>query len=378
MTKTEFYAKDGTVEVIDQDVTIEVDLVQMGYLIDFYVTDEDNTPLDDALVTIGTEAISTSGGQAQFVRISGGYNWTVQKEGYYTKQGVVTVNGENKRVDVQLKLVTYDIIFTVRMNNQPVRNQPVVLGVGEGEQTVNTDASGNAVFNRVPGSYPWSVNKEGYEPRTGTAVLINQPLAITVDLVKQTGKLTVKVLDVETEQPIQNAVVTINGETRYSNNNGIAASWTLELGVWEWSASQQDYNPAKGNVNIKAGENEYTIKMSEKSAVPFNVTFNASIGAVQASGAKINIVGQTEELVTNELGLVSTQLFSGTYDYVATYPYCYDVVNSFTVYNSDTRVPINFTVKRVNVRIQVVNGSNIGISGAQVTFNGMTQYSDGQ
>ena len=208
--------------------------------------------------------------------------------------------------------------------------------------------------------------------------MINQPLAITVDLVKQTGKLTVKVLDVETEQPIQNAVVTINGETRYSNNNGIAASWTLELGVWEWSASQQDYNPAKGNVNIKAGENEYTIKMSEKSAVPFNVTFNASIGAVQASGAKINIVGQTEELVTNELGLVSTQLFSGTYDYVATYPYCYDVVNSFTVYNSDTRVPINFTVKRVNVRIQVVNGSNIGISGAQVTFNGMTQYSDGQ
>lgn len=113
------------------------------------------------MVTVGTESISTSGGQAQFVRISGGYNWTVQKEGYYTKQGVVTVNGENKRVDVQLKLVTYDIIFTVRMSGQPVKNQPVVLGVGEDEQTVNTDASGNAVFNRVPGSYPWNVTKRG-------------------------------------------------------------------------------------------------------------------------------------------------------------------------------------------------------------------------
>lgn len=96
-----------------------------------------------------------------------------------------------------MKLVTYDIIFTVRMSGQPVKNQPVVLGVGEDEQTVNTDASGNAVFNRVPGSYPWNVTKTGYEPRTGTAVLINQPLAITVDLVKQTGKLTVTVLDVK-------------------------------------------------------------------------------------------------------------------------------------------------------------------------------------
>ena len=378
VSKTEFNGQEGTVEVVDKDVTVEVDLVQIGYLIDFYVTDDNNTPLDDALVTVGTESISTSGGQAQFVRISGGYNWTVQKEGYYTKQGVVTVNGENKRVDVQLKLVTYDIIFTVRMSGQPVKNQPVVLGVGEDEQTVNTDASGNAVFNRVPGSYPWNVTKTGYEPRTGTAVLINQPLAITVDLVKQTGKLTVTVLDVETNNPISNAVVTINGETRYSNNNGIAASWTLELGVWEWSASHQDYNPAKGNVNITAGDNAYTIKMAEKASVPFNVTFQATIGSAQASGATIEIVGQSEKLTTNELGLVSTQLFSGTYDYVAKYPYCYDVVNSFTVYNSDTRVPINFTVKRVNVRIQVVNGSNIGISGAQVTFNGMTQYSDGQ
>lgn len=373
VSKTEFNGQEGTVEVVDKDVTVEVDLVQIGYLIDFYVTDDNNTPLDDALVTVGTESISTSGGQAQFVRISGGYNWTVQKEGYYTKQGVVTVNGENKRVDVQLKLVTYDIIFTVRINNQPVRNQPIVLGVGEGQQTANTDASGNAVFNRVPGSYPWSVTREGYETRTGTAVVINQPLAITVDLIKQTGRLTVKVIDIQTEAPIQNAVVTINGETRYSNNNGIAASWTLELGVWEWSASHQDYNPAKGNVNIKAGDNEYTIRMSEKAVVPYNVTFNASVGGVQASGAEIEIIGQGEPLITNELGLVTTQLVSGSYNYRASYRYCNDVVSSFSVYG-DTQVPVNFTVKMVTLTIFVKDRYGSVVKNAQVTFNGQTQY----
>lgn len=373
VSKTEFKGQEGTVEVVDKDVTVEVDLVQIGYLIDFYVTDDNDTPLDDALVTIGTEAISTSGGQAQFIRISGGYNWTVQKEGYYTKQGVVTVNGENKRVEVQLKLVTYDIIFTVRINNQPVKNQSIVLGVGEEQQTANTDASGNAVFNRVPGSYPWSVTREGYETRTGTAVVINQPLAITVDLIKQTGRLTVKVIDIQTEAPIQNAVVTINGETRYSNNNGIAASWTLELGVWEWSASHQDYNPAKGNVNIKAGDNEYTIRMSEKAAVPYNVTFNASVGGVQASGAEIEVIGQGEPLITNELGLVTTQLVSGSYNYRASYRYCNDVVSSFSVYG-DTQVPVNFTVKMVTLTIFVKDRYGSAVNNAQVTFNGQTQY----
>ena len=122
------------------------------------------------------------------------------------------------------------------------------------------------------------------------------------------------------------------------------ASKSFHVPFDEVTASQPDYNNAKGNVNIVAGNNEYTIKMAEKAAVPFNVTFAATIGSTQASGATIEIVGQSEKLTTNELGLVSTQLFSGTYDYVAKYRYCYDVVNSFSIYNSDVRVPINFTI----------------------------------
>lgn len=378
--KTEFYTQQGQITIVDKDITKEIDFIQRGYLVDFEVVDsETKLPLEGVDITVGTEVITTtSSGQAQFVRISGGYNWTARKDGYYLQQGVVTVNGADAKVKVELRLISYDIVFTVRIDNIPVKNQPVVLGAGESLQTINTDANGNAVFNKVPGNYPWNVTKTGYEPRNGTAVVIDKPIAITVDLIKQTGTLTVTVIDVETEEPIQNAVVTINGETRYSNVNGIAGSWKLELGVWEWSASQPDYNSAKGNVNIVAGNNEYTIKMSEKAAVPFNVTFAATIGSAQASGATIEIVGQSEKLTTNELGLVSTQLFSGTYDYVAKYHYCYDVVNSFSIYNSDVRVPINFTIKRVDVTIKVVDSSQRAVSGAQVSFRGMTQYSDSQ
>lgn len=372
VSKKEFKTQEGVVELVDKDVTTEIDLEQIGYLIDFYVVDEAGLPLDDALVTVGVEAISTSAGQAQFVRISGGYNWTVNKEGYYVKQGVVTVNGENKRVDVTLKLITYDIIFTVRMDNKPVGNQPVVLGAGEATQTINTDANGNAVFNKVPGNYPWSVTRESYEPRTGTAVVINQPIAITVDLVKQTGTLSVKVIDIETEEPLSNAVVTINGETRYSNNNGIAGNWTLVLGVWNWAASRDEYNNANGNLNIVAGENTYTIRMSEKDAVPYNVVFNATVAGTQAYGARIEIIGQGETLVTNELGLANTQLVAGTYDYNATLSLCNPVVSSFTVYG-ETRVPINFTYKRVNVTIEVLDSNSRYISGALVNFQGMSQ-----
>lgn len=378
--KTEFYTQQGQITIVDKDITKEIDFIQRGYLVDFEVVDsETKLPLEGVDITVGTEVITTtSSGQAQFVRISGGYNWTARKDGYYLQQGVVTVNSADAKVKVELRLISYNIVFTVRIDNVPVKNQPVVLGAGDSLQTVNTDANGNAIFNKVPGNYPWSVTKSGYEPRNGTAVVIDKPIAITVDLVKQTGTLIVTVVDVTTEAPIQNAIVTINGETKYSNANGIAGNWTLELGVWEWTASQPDYNNAKGNVNIVAGNNEYTIKMAEKAAVPFNVTFAATIGSTQASGATIEIVGQSEKLTTNELGLVSTQLFSGTYDYVAKYRYCYDVVNSFSIYNSDVRVPINFTIKRVDVTIKVVNSSQRAVSGAQVSFRGMTQYSDSQ
>ena len=378
VTKTEFYTQEGQITIVDQDITKEIDFVQKGYLVDFYVVDSNDLPLEGVDITVGTEVITTtSSGQAQFVRISGGYNWTARKDGYYLQQGVVTVNGADAKVNVKMRLISYDIVFTVRMDNVPVNNQPVVLGAGSSLQTINTDANGNAVFNKVPGNYPWSVTREGYETRTGTAVVVNAPIAITVDLVKQTGTLSCKVIDIETEEPLNNAAVTINGETRYSNINGIAGNWTLVLGVWPWVASKDEYNNANGNVNIVAGANEYTIRLTEKAATPYNVRFVATVSGVAAYAATITIDGQGDSLVTNEFGIATTQLVAGTYNYIAENHFCEPIVSSFTVYG-ETNVPINFVYKRVTVTIRVLAvGSNVPISGASVTFRGQSMISDG-
>ena len=369
VTKTEFYTQQGQITINGQSVIKEIDLVQIGYTIDFTVVDVNNQPIDDALITIGTESINTDAeGKAQFVRISGSYNWTVNKDGYYLQQGVVIVNSLNKTVNVVLKLITYNIVFTVRIDGQPVVNQPVVIGTGSDEETLNTDGRGNVTFTKVPGAYPWSVTRAGYDIQTGTAVVTNQALAIVVDLAKTKGTLTVTVVDNATSEAINNVAVTINGETKYSNINGIAGNWSLILGTWPWTASHTDYKPNSGNVNIIQGQNNYTIRLTEKNAVLYNITFIAKEGQNVLEGASIVIDGEIT-LATDSDGRAVAQLATGTYHYKATYgKYFQDLETDFTVYNNAT-INLNFVRKTTTVKFFIYEGQSQPIQGASVRFN---------
>lgn len=378
VTKTEFYTQQGQITINGQPVIKEIDLIQIGYTIDFTVVDINDQPLADALITIGTESINTDEqGKAQFVRISGSYNWTVNKDGYYLQQGVVIVNSFNKTVNVVLKLITYNIVFTVRIDGQPVVNQPVVVGSGSNEETLNTDGRGNVTFTKIPGAYPWSVTRTGYDIQTGTAVLTNQSIAIVVDLAKTRGTLTVTVVDNATSAAINNAAVTINGETKYSNINGIAGNWSLILGTWPWTASHTDYKPNSGNLNIVQGQNNYTIRLTEKDAVLYNVTFIAKEGQSTLEGASITIDGETT-VATDANGRVVVQLAAGTYHYIAKYgTYFTDLESDFTVYNNMT-VNLTFIRKTTTVTIfcyENYGGTQRAIQGASVNFNNTSSVS---
>lgn len=379
VSKTEFYAQEGSIEVVDQDIVKEINLVQIGYTIDFTVVDQDNQPLDGAQVIIGTEIITTQAeGTAQFVRISGSYNWTVNKEGYYIQQGVVIVNGANQTVKVTMKLITYNIVFTVRIDNQPIAGQSIVLGTGENEEILTTDGKGNATFNKVPGNYPWTISRKDYQIQTGTAVVTNQSIAIVVDLQKARGKLAVTVKDKESQALIDNAAVTINGQTKYTNVNGIAEMWDLVIGIWQWTCSKQDYFSTSGNVNIEErDDNRYTIYISQQPEPEFEVTFVAKEGYNFLSGATITL-DSGQVLTTNIDGEAKVTLKQGSYNYRATYgTYYYDLAESFSVY-SKTTVPLNFVRKTTTVTINVYDLNNqLPVSGASVSFNNSSNVTDG-
>lgn len=381
VSKTEFYSQSGAITVVDKDITKEIDLVQIGYTVDFSIVDESNNPVLGAKVSIGTETITTpASGQAQFVRVSGSYNWTVSANGYYLEQGVVLVNGASKTVKVTLRLITYNVVFTVRINNQPVTNQPVILGTGASEETLNTDSKGNATFNKVPGTYPWTVSRSGYQIKTGTAVVSNQAIAIVIDLDKSKGMVRAVVENGSGLGMIENAMVTINGQSKYSAADGIAGPWELTIGIWSWSCSKAGYYSQTGNVEVlEKDTNAFLVSLVEIPPEPepeYDVNFIARESGVLLSGVKIS-VSNGMNLITNANGLATMRTTAGSFTYTANYgTYYYPVTDSFSVYG-DTTVPISFTRKTTTVTIAVKDYSTYrAISGAYVSFNGSSATTD--
>lgn len=368
VTKTEYASQTGTVSVVDKDVTVEVSLTQIGYSVKFTVKDEKGNLLSSARVSIGAENIDTSDqGIAVFVKTSGSYQWSVSKEGYYTKQGVVIVSGAGEEVEVTLEQVTYDIVFTVKTDGTPVNNQPVVLA----GTTLNTDSTGIVTFNKPAGRYPWTVSRSTYDTQTGTAVVVDRSISITVDLVKTKGRISILALDSQTEAYLDGVLVTISGQSKSTNSNGWAGEWSLIYGTYPVSASRTGYNPYSGNITVNSDSAQKKIYLTKEAEKQYTVTFSVKEGNTPLRGAQINVYNSQidETVTTNSNGTATMSLIRGNYNYICSNgSYFQTSTGDFSVYGEMT-VPINMTRKTTTVVIRVRDSVTYNnIDGASVTF----------
>jgi len=161
----------------------------------FIVTDEDEMPLQGAVVTIGDEERTTdTAGTAVFTVTNGWHDYTVTKEGYGPDQyGTVTVVDEDVEVPVML-MNLYQITFIVtNEDHEPLEGASVVLN-SEPWAIKQTDSSGEAIFQTYPGNYTYQVFKMGYGHAFGMVEVINEDITKTVVLLSEHSGIAIWVM----------------------------------------------------------------------------------------------------------------------------------------------------------------------------------------
>ncbi len=110
VSKSGFAPFEGTFDLVDEDLTIEVTLYPDDYFdVTFVVTDDADpaNPVEEALIEIaetGQTYTTDQNGIAVILMDDGNYTYTVTKEGYFDAEGSFVVDGADKTVEVVLEI----------------------------------------------------------------------------------------------------------------------------------------------------------------------------------------------------------------------------------------------------------------------------------
>ncbi len=144
----------------------------------FVVEDEQGYAIEGASITL--DGYEASPGEYLFNVEAGTYSYEVEKQGYVSVDGELTVTDQDITVEVTLEEApapTYDIEFVVLNDEQETIEGAVVTLDGE------TAEAGQYVFNGFEaGTYDYTVEKTGYFPVSGEVSITDQDEIIEVVL----------------------------------------------------------------------------------------------------------------------------------------------------------------------------------------------------
>ena len=279
-SKAGYYNETGSVDVVDENVTVDVNLILTGitYDITFVLTDElTGAPVADALVEMeGVQQLSNESGVTVFSGyVTGTYDYSVTNSEYYTSSGSVEVMDDNAVENVALApKIYYDITFVVTddLTGDPVENALVGL---EGEQQY-TNESGETVFTGyLPGTYAYSVTKGEYYEQTGSVEVTDDNVTENVALAPMIYyDITFVVSDELTGTPLGNVLVELDGIQQYTNASGEIVFSEYLPGTYAYTIEMDDYIPAAGNAEV-VNENitvEAGLFVSQSTALEFDGT----------------------------------------------------------------------------------------------------------
>ncbi len=232
-----------------------IEVVQSHYPIVVDVVDGEGRPLADARVQIREDgynkpwlfsAYTGDEGRVEYDAVSKKtYVAEVSRSGYVrNSKNPATIRVWDRLVQVRwvldrdlTKPVLYGVRFEVKSDGKALPGAVVSFaGFGDAE----SDAQGVAVYRDVPaGRYYATVRAEGYKPATVAVEhegLKVTPVPVSLEkepMVAQKYSLTVVVRNKETQDLVEDAVVTVDGRAGVATDaNGVATVANLEDGVY--------------------------------------------------------------------------------------------------------------------------------------------------
>gem|GEM_PF-2921994 len=304
VSKSGYYDTTGIISIIDTNVTENVVLILKTYSVTFEVKDELGNSLENAVVSLENFISQTTNnlGNVVFENVApNSYDYVVEKEGYTSDSGNISVVDANVTETSVLTLKTYSVIFEIRDGIGNVIENAVVVLSNFAPQTTNN--LGIVVFeNIIPAdSIHYSVSKENYLEKTGNISVIDANVTENVVLEHLKYSVTFSVTD-SVNSVIEGATISFNNVEKLSDATGKAIFEEIENGQYSYSVEKQGFYSVSDSLEVN---NENISKNVILRIIPvihtYSVTFVVKDTLGKAiSGASVKFNNDT--ILTNSEG----------------------------------------------------------------------------
>ncbi len=251
--------------------------------------------IEDVLITLLNDSLrSDTEGNAEFANIleDGIKGYVIEKEGYYTINNELGYIEGDTTINILLEKLP-EVCITVQAGTTAIENARVQFN----NITQYTDSQGQVFYpNQQEGSYFFSVSIEGYNDTTGYITVPRNDMCYFMSISKKKF-YSLDLLVQEEEGVVDSAKVTINGDTLYTNKEGMVVIDSLYSESYLLSIEKEKYKTYTSNISIPDSN---SVKEIEIDPYTYSVIFNVFHGEDRVSGAKILL--KDMELITSEGG----------------------------------------------------------------------------
>lgn len=365
ITKTGYDDYKGNVSVTNSDVTVRPEMELKAYQITLIVKDTLNTPIPTAIININNGSyITDEKGEVTIPLVNGTYDVEIQKTGFDTLKGSLTVDNKDADVTFEMTFFLYDVYFRV-MEGEGTPSEGATIVVEKERITLTTGQDGLASTKLRSANYTYTISKKGYDDASGSFNVAGASTTVERTLVLKHYNVTVTVLDSDNSSPAQGAAVNINGSSYPTNERGQAVV-SLQNGTYPYTVTKLGYYDGSSSVTVLDSDNSSVISLKARLYNVIMTVKNPLKEPIKGATVEINATSYQ----TQDNGEVSLQLKNGTYPFTVVANGMDDYLGELEVVNADIpSFPVNMEYKKYDIVFTVQTDEGVAIENANIHIN---------
>jgi len=356
----------NNVVVQDGNAQVNVEMELTVWTITVIVKDTENVPIVNAVVNVNNGQYPTNQqGEAEIPFVNGQYPVTIEKAGYDTLNGSITVNNSNADVTFELDYFLYDVLFNVYQVNQGTPADGALVTIQGQPSALPVNSLGQATTKLKNGEYNYTITKRGYDDLTGSFNVQGQNVNVEKTLDLKHYNVVITVLDSDNNEPVQGAAVNINSSSYPTDDNG-QVTVSLQNGTYPYTVTKSGYYDGDSSVTVLDSDNSSVVNLQARL---YNVIMSVRDPGQQPIGnATVTINNNTYQTQSN--GQVSLQLKNGIYPFTVTATGMEDYSDDLTVASADIPLlGINMEYRKYNITFAVTTDEGIAVGNANIHIN---------
>ena len=356
----------NNVVVQDGNTQVNVEMEFTVWTITVIVKDTENVPIANAVVRVNNGQYPTNQqGEAEIPLVNGQYPVTIEKAGYDTLNGSITVNNSNADVTFELDYFLYDVLSNVYQVNQGTPAEGALVTIQGQPSALPVNSLGQATTKLKNGEYNYTITKRGYDDLTGSFNVQGQNVNVERTLDLKHYNVVITVLDSDNNEPVQGAAVNINSSSYPTNDNG-QVTVSLQNGTYPYTVTKSGYYDGNSSVTVLDSDNSSVVNLQARL---YNVIMSVRDPEQQPiENATVTIGNNTYQTQSN--GQVSLQLKNGTYPFTVTATGMDDYSDDLTVASADIPLfSISMEYKKYNITFAVTTDEGVAVGNANIHIN---------